>query len=117
MDLESYLPNLRARDREMGEVRRARARRIDDRLPAIVRALVEEFSVTRVVLFGSLLSGELHERSDLDLAVAGLPPDQYWRALDTVSQKAGIAVDLIRLEEATGPLAERISREGRVLYG
>jgi predicted nucleotidyltransferase len=115
--LEPYLKTLRARDRRLREERSARAREVEARLPALASVLTKRFSVRRVVVFGSLLSGELYEASDLDLAVDGLAPEDYWRALDAVSCSAGAAVDLIRLEDAPDALKQRIAREGRVLHG
>jgi predicted nucleotidyltransferase len=111
-----YLASLRARDRQIREARRERAREVRERLPALVRELSEGFGVRRVVLFGSLLTGELYERSDIDLAVEGLSPDEYWRALDAACVALGVPVDLVRLEEAPTSLADRIAREGEALH-
>jgi predicted nucleotidyltransferase len=42
---------------------------------ACVRLLKEHFSARRVILFGSIAGhASWHERSDIDLAVEGLPP-------------------------------------------
>ena len=117
MSLEPYLATLRRRDAALraDALRRAEAARA--RLPEVVRVLVEEFGVTRVVLFGSLRWGALHERSDLDIAVSGLASDAYWRALDRVTCAAGRAVDLVPLEEASASLRARIDADGEVLLG
>jgi predicted nucleotidyltransferase len=117
MDHGPYIRSLRQRDREIRAARRERAAAVEARLPAVVRRLIESFGVTQVVLFGSLLTGELHDGSDLDLAVAGLAPAEYWRAIDMAAEEAGIPVDLVRLEEARGSLTDRIRSEGRVLHG
>ena len=45
------------------------------------RLLREEFGATRVVAFGSLAHGAwFGPRSDIDLAVEGIPPQVFWRA-------------------------------------
>lgn len=117
MDHGPYIRSLQQRDREIRAARRDRAAIVEQRLSDIVRRLVDTFGVTKVVLFGSLLTGELHDGSDLDLAVKGLAPAEYWRAIDVATETAGIPVDLVRLEEARDSLTERIQREGRVLHG
>ncbi len=55
------------------------------------KLLKQQFGVSRVVLFGSMLDVEsIFEDSDIDLAVWGLPSDLYWQA--------GCALDNIILE-------------------
>lgn len=117
VDLEPYLATLRRRDDALRAdgVQRAEAARA--RLPEVVRILVDEFGVQRVVLFGSLRRGTLHERSDIDLAVKGLAADAYWRALDRATRAAERPVDLIPLEEASPSLRARIDADGEVLHG
>jgi predicted nucleotidyltransferase len=117
MDPAPYLDALRARDRRVRELRRARARAVRSRLPELVQRLAAEFGIGRVVLFGSLLTSELYEDSDVDLAVAGLAASAYWRALDVACTVLGVPVDLVPLEEASSALAERVAREGEVLLG
>lgn len=117
MDLDPYLETLRRRDRSLVLERRERALNVRARLPDVTRILVEEFSVRRVVLFGSLCFDELDERSDLDLAVEGLRPEDYWRALDRVTRAAGLPVDLVPLEEASPSLRSHIDEAGEPLHG
>jgi predicted nucleotidyltransferase len=117
MDLEPYLHVLRARGRALHAARVQRARAVRERLAEVVRVLVEDFQVHRVTLFGSLRRGELYGDSDLDLAVEGLDPYDYWRALDRVTVAAGIPVDLVRVEEASAPVVARIEDDGEVLHG
>ena len=93
------------------------ARRARSQLPEVVRVLVEELGVRRVILFGSLLDGRLHERSDIDLAVEGLAPERYWEALWRCSKAAQRHVDLVPLGEASASLRDHIRERGEVLYG
>jgi predicted nucleotidyltransferase len=65
-----------------------------------------------VLVFGSLATGGVHEASDIDLAVIGLPADRYLDALTELSRLAPCGVDLVRVEEAPASLVERIQREG-----
>lgn len=95
--------------------------RLDERFErawAVVREaavrLQTEFGVERVVAFGSLVNRSLfHIRSDADLAVWGLPEKMYYRAVGSLQAlDTAVAVDLIRIEEASTTLQDVIEREG-----
>ena len=93
----------------------ARAARLSVLLPGAAALLRDRYSVTRVVLFGSVATGACTAESDLDLAVEGLPSATYFAALADLMELTGGPVDLVRLEEAPASLAERIAAEGRAL--
>lgn len=81
-------------------------------------ALREAFgSRTRVYLFGSLLDIDRYrDASDIDLAVEGLDPAEYWEALRIVDEiSEGASVDLVRLETAAEGLRTVVRHEGEVL--
>jgi predicted nucleotidyltransferase len=83
------------------------------------KLLVEDFGAQRVYLFGSLLDEEkfmIH--SDVDLAVEGLDPGLYFRALNKISMLAnrGISIDLVPIEDAHDFIRARIYSEGIILY-
>jgi predicted nucleotidyltransferase len=115
VDVTPYLQNLSERERHETDRRRARAAVVRARLPELTSRLASEFGVTRIVLFGSLLDGELREDSDVDIAVVGLDPSNYFRAVDVASSSVGVDVDLVPLEEAPLSLRELINRHGEVL--
>jgi uncharacterized protein len=61
----------------------------------VAEILKAQFGITRVVLFGSMLTPEMmHDRSDIDLAVWGLSND--------LLIKAGCAVDQITIAQGFG---------------
>ncbi len=93
----------------------ARIEALMARLPAAAAVLRDEFTVTEVVLFGSLAHGDAHEDSDVDLAVAGLPPERTFAAIGQLMHVLGADVDLVRMEEAGPSLLGRIRTEGRAL--
>ena len=75
------------------------------------------FGVGRVYLVGSLVHpGRFHDRSDIDLAVEGLEPRHYVRALSEVADLAGREVDLIAMEDAAQAMVDDVLKEGVVLY-
>ncbi len=78
------------------------------------RLLKEKFGARRVILFGSLARSDyFHLRSDIDLAVEGVSPQNFWRAwaaLDTVAPE--FEFDLIDIETAPAALRQQIEQEG-----
>jgi predicted nucleotidyltransferase len=67
----------------------------------------------RVVLFGSLARGRPQdERSDIDLAVEGLPPALFFRTLSELDVALDIDVDLVALEDAPPALRTQIEQFG-----
>jgi predicted nucleotidyltransferase len=95
------------------EVRRVRAL---EALPRLVAAL-QARGVHHVWLVGSLQWGGIHELSDIDLAVEGLPDGEVATAHAELLDLAPCPVDLIRLEEVPAAVAARIRSQGRLLSG
>lgn len=79
---------------------------------ACQRLLKERYGVREVHLFGSLAGqSPWHSRSDIDLAVEGLAPERYFRALSELWDllPEGMELDLVTLEDAPPELVARIS--------
>lgn len=75
-----------------------------------------EFGATEVILFGSLARGYIHQRSDIDLAVKNILPQNFWRAwiiLDRLDDT--FEIDLFDIDAAPPTLRLIIEREGIVL--
>ena len=106
-----------ARLRDETEMREMLARRERALLVArkAARILKESFGVTRVLLFGSLVTQSwFHIRSDVDLAVEGLKPKDFWWAdcrLESISD--GFEIDLVDLSTAPSGLKQTIPRDGK----
>jgi predicted nucleotidyltransferase len=76
--------------------------------------LQERFGAKRVIPFGSVVGhGFWHPGSDLDLAVEGVAPDQFYRAWSMLREllPPGLHVDLVALEQASDVLRARILGE------
>lgn len=83
---------------------------------ALARELRSRFGAERVVLFGSLARGEFSGRSDIDLAVWGIPPGEFYRAVAFASGYSKIwAVDLVDGEDCSESLRRNIEQEGVAL--
>ncbi|MBI1927299.1 nucleotidyltransferase domain-containing protein [Candidatus Poribacteria bacterium] len=75
------------------------------------RVLKERFHVGNVYIFGSVTGdGIWHERSDIDIAVEGLRPTDYMRALNAVGEllPGGLELDLVSLEDVPLEFKARI---------
>lgn len=102
---------------EQRRERRERGRRAARRLAEALRGA----GATRVWLFGSLAGegGLVHDQSDVDIAVDGLPRAARAEALARVrdiEEREGVRVDLVALEEAAPALRARIRDEGEELF-
>lgn len=84
------------------------------RVREAVVELKKRFSVSRVVLFGSLAHRAWYmPDSDVDLAVEGLDPGAYWKAWGLVEDIiATHPVDLIDIKTAGESLQHAIERDG-----
>ncbi|GAB4146266.1 MAG: hypothetical protein Fur0046_24150 [Cyanobacteria bacterium J069] len=76
--------------------------------------LKQEFHAERVVLFGSMRSPEkVHERSDVDLAVWGLNPRDYFRAVgELLAIDPDMPIDLVEAESASPRILAEIEAIG-----
>jgi predicted nucleotidyltransferase len=76
--------------------------------------LQQRFGARRVIPFGSVVGqGRWHAGSDLDLAVEGLAPEQFFRAWSALRELVPphMEIDLIDLEQAGEALRARILGE------
>lgn len=113
--VEPYLTHLRRR-RQAGAARRQRlmqqARQDATQIAAMLR---REFGVTRILLFGSLAKGTFGEASDIDLAVAGLPPDMLFLAIAQAGKLSEFPIDLKPLEALSEHFLRRVLETGEEL--
>ena len=64
-------------------------------------SVLKAAGATEVYLFGSAAGGSLRDSSDVDLAVAGLPPQRYFEQASRLAGILGRPIDLIDLDEDT----------------
>ena len=113
-DLDRYRRTLRRRD----EAARAQQKEVHRNAWHAARqaasVLEDELGAERVVLFGSVAREErLSPHSDLDLAVEGLAPMAYYRAVARLqSIPEEIDVDLVRLESCRDSLRQTVQETG-----
>ncbi|OGG51488.1 MAG: hypothetical protein A3F84_08670 [Candidatus Handelsmanbacteria bacterium RIFCSPLOWO2_12_FULL_64_10] len=66
-----------------------------------------------VYVFGSAASGTTREDSDVDLAVSGLPPQVFFKAMGEAGDILRRPVDLIDLDEEN-PFTQYLKEEGEL---
>jgi len=113
--IEQALAHQRGLAQRRAAARAHRRERLAAGLEDAARLLRERYGARDVMVFGSLATGDLSGEVDVDLAVEGLESGEYFAALADLMQGFGCPVDLVRLEEASTSLRERIGAEGRRL--
>jgi len=73
---------------------------LEEAIRAAARVLREQ-GATEVYLFGSDGTGRLHGHSDIDLAVAGLPPERFFRAMGMAADLLDRPLGLVDLDDDT----------------
>ena len=86
---------------------------LDQDREAITR-LAEHYPITRLLLFGSSID-PTREGRDIDLAVEGLPPQDFFRFYGDLLFSVSKPVDLIDLSQ-NSKLTRQIRKEGLPLY-
>ena len=108
-----YLPGIHRRWRKRHD---ELARRRDEawgtarRIATLLRA---RYDATQVVAFGSIVHPErFDERSDIDLAVAGISPDAFFGAWAAAGADCAFSLDLVDLRDCSPALRKLIEQEG-----
>jgi predicted nucleotidyltransferase len=76
--------------------------------------LKTKYNASKIILFGSLAhKAWFNENSDVDLAVEGLPSDNYWQAWreieDIITDRK---IDFVDISEVSEPIKNIIKSEG-----
>jgi predicted nucleotidyltransferase len=110
--LAVYRQTARERAQRTAQARRQRREKAWEVARAAATLLKSRYHAARVVAFGSLIqSDRFHLWSDVDLAVWGLAPADYFEAVARVLDIGGeIKVDLIMVEKCKPILREAISK-------
>jgi predicted nucleotidyltransferase len=79
----------------------------------IAAKILREAGAKEVFVLASAARGDTRPGSDLDMAVRGLPPERFFRAMSTVTFAISRPFDLIDLDERN-LLTEFLEREGEL---
>jgi len=66
-----------------------------------------------VYIFGSAVKGDFSEHSDVDMAVSGLPPEAFFRAMAAASDVLARPLDLVDLD-TDNPFTRYLKLEGEL---
>ena len=77
--------------------------------------LRDEYGVGRVVLFGSFARGDIHDESDVDLAIDRELGVDYFSIVGRCSAMLGYDVHLLEMPKAPPSLLARLAAEGIVV--
>lgn len=87
---------------------------MDDRMKFLLEqgaALLKDAGAQEVYVFGSVAAGRATEGSDVDLAVAGLPPERFFPVMARLADLFDRTVDLVDLDDRT-PFIAYLRRKG-----
>lgn len=115
--MEAYRQAVRLRDLARQEQLQQRHQQAWQIAEKGAHLLKEQYGAEKVAAFGSLVHPDLFfERSDIDLAVWGIPENVYLRALaNLMDLTTEFAIDLVRVEEARLSIKAAIDQEGVLL--
>jgi predicted nucleotidyltransferase len=113
-ELAAYRQALKSHHPEITPETRKRHQRAWDVARRAAQYLKDEFSASKVVVFGSLLRLELfHVTSDIDLAAWGIDKREYYRAVGVLqSLDPDFEIDLIDFEDVSERLSDIILSDG-----
>ena len=80
-----------------------------------IKAISDKYHARRVVLFGSALESQ-REPKDIDLAVEGIAPADYYRYCGELMMSLSKPVDIVDLSVPC-KFVDLILKEGVILYG
>ncbi|MFQ6114578.1 MAG: nucleotidyltransferase family protein, partial [bacterium] len=102
--------SLKKSDRKISPEAQERKAALEAELARILPIIIEKYEPEKIILFGSLATGEVHEWSDIDLAIIKEIKLNYFDRLlefkKLLDVKLGTAVFIYRLQEFAARVAE-----------
>jgi predicted nucleotidyltransferase len=89
---------------------------MDENLSELIRKatkVLKSFGATDVYLFGSIAKGTNTKYSDMDLAVTGIAPENFYKAMGDTFGVLKREIDIIDLDENT-PFVEYLKSHGEL---
>jgi predicted nucleotidyltransferase len=65
----------------------------------IASNLLKNEGCQSVYLFGSMVTGKIHQNSDIDIGIKGLPPEKFFRVYAKLDNNVSNNVDLVDFDE------------------
>ena len=77
---------------------------------------LKSIGTNEIILFGSLAEGNYNEFSDIDLAISGISPRIYFKAVATLPLLVGKKIDLVLVDFVSKDFKTKIRKEGQTVY-
>jgi len=74
----------------------------------IAANLLKNEGCQSVYLFGSLVTGKIHQNSDIDIGIKGLPPEKFIRVYAKLDNNLTNAVDLVDFDVNYSQIEPRV---------
>ncbi len=87
---------------------------LEKELDKIVK-ISKEFGIEKVLLFGSCIE-DVEAADDIDIAVKGINPKDFFIYYGKVFMAVGDEVDIIDLDDIREHFCKRILSKGRIIY-
>ncbi|MBU2600140.1 nucleotidyltransferase domain-containing protein [bacterium] len=78
-------------------------------------SISKDFGAEKVLLFGSCLE-DVESAQDIDIAVSGIEPKEFFKYYGKVSMAVEDEVDIVDLDDVREHLYKKILSKGRVMY-
>ena len=80
-----------------------------------IASVSKEFGAKKVILFGSCLK-DIESAQDIDIAVSGIKPREFFKYYGKVSMAVKDEVDIVDLDDIREHLYKRVLSKGQVIY-
>lgn len=80
-----------------------------------IASISKEFGAKKVLLFGSCLE-DIESARDIDIAVSGIKPGEFFKYYGKVSMAVEDEVDIVDLDDIREHLYKRVLSRGQVIY-
>ncbi len=81
----------------------------------IIVNISKKFGAKKVLLFGSCLE-DINKARDIDIAVSGIKPREFFKYYGKVSMTLYNEVDIVDLDDIREHLYKRILSKGKIIY-
>ncbi|MCL2063584.1 MAG: nucleotidyltransferase domain-containing protein [Candidatus Cloacimonetes bacterium] len=61
--------------------------------------ILREEGCQAIYLFGSLVTGKIHDKSDIDIGIRGLPHEKFYRVYGKLDDSLSCNVDLVDFDD------------------
>jgi predicted nucleotidyltransferase len=114
---QKYIDYWRDRKAKEAAASKALAKQAWADVEQIAKLLTEQFGATQIIVFGSLMQEDCFDsESDIDMAVKGIPPEDYFTAMAAVNQISRHWVDLKPIEVIDPHFWQKVLKTGRIIY-